>query len=64
MAFAAWMGFVSPLRRQPTIGTCPTGGHRLWWIVQAEDAAAALALLPPYVAARAEAVAVREIEIP
>ncbi len=64
MAFAAWNGFDSPLRHQPTLGSCPTGGHMLWWEVEAQDAASALAFLPPYVADRTEVVVVRPVEIP
>jgi hypothetical protein len=63
-AFAAWSGFDSPLRHRPAASTCLAGGHALWWRVRAEDRAAALALLPRYVAARTTAVEVREIEIP
>lgn len=64
VAFAAWNGFESPLRHQSTLGSCATGGHMLWWQVEAGDPSAALAFLPPYVAARTEAVAVRPVEIP
>ncbi len=54
VAFAAWKGFESPLRGRETIGSCRHGGHALWWTVEAPDEAAALAQLPPYVAARTE----------
>jgi hypothetical protein len=63
-AFAAWAGFQSPLRHRPAASTCLAGGHTLWWRVQAADAAAALALLPLFVARRTVPVEVREIEIP
>jgi hypothetical protein len=63
-AFAAWTGFDSPLRHRPAASTCLAGGHAVWWRVQAGDRAAALALLPRYVAERTTAVEVREIEIP
>jgi hypothetical protein len=62
--FAAWQGFESPLRHTPTASTCLTGGHGLWWRVEARDRAAALALLPRYVADRTEAIPVRDVEIP
>ena len=64
MVFAAWKGARSPLRHTATLGSCATGGHQLWWTVEVADAAAALALLPPYVASRTEAVEVTDIPIP
>ena len=63
-AFAAWRGFQSPLRHRPAASTCLLGGHALWWRVQAEDAAAALAMLPRYVARRTVPIEVRDVEIP
>ena len=63
-AFAAWTGFDIPLRHQPAASTCLAGGHALWWRVRADDIAAALSLLPRFVAVRTAAVEVREIEIP
>jgi hypothetical protein len=63
-AFAAWSGFASPLRHATAMSSCLTGGHHLWWRVDALDQQAALALLPPYVARRTEAVAVRDVQIP
>jgi hypothetical protein len=61
---AAWKGFASPLRHTQTLGSCATGGHRLWWAVEATDSRAALALLPPYVADRTIVEEVREVPIP
>lgn len=63
-AFAAWRGFESPLRRRTTTGTCVLGGHELWWDVDAPSPVAALAMLPPFVAERSQAVEVRDIAIP
>lgn len=63
-AFAAWAGFDSPLRHGPVQSTCLTGGHRLWWTVEAANGDAALARLPAFVARRTTAVEVREVEIP
>jgi hypothetical protein len=63
-AFAAWRGFQSPLRHRTTIGTCRLGGHELWWDVEVDSVAAALALLPRYVAERTEVVAVEDVRIP
>ena len=64
VAFAAWRGFRSPLRRRATIGSCAWGGHELWWDVEAESEAAALACLPPFVAERTRTVRIAEIDIP
>ncbi len=63
-AFAAWTGFHSPLRHRPAPSTCLAGGHALWWHVQTTDRAAALALLPCFVAERTTPLEFREIEIP
>ena len=63
-AFAAWTGFDSPLRHRRAAATCLSGGHSVWWRVQAESTAAALAMLPRYVARRTAPIEVREIEIP
>jgi hypothetical protein len=64
VAFAAWKGFPSPLRRQPVLSSCATGGHQLWWTVEVTSREAALALLPGYVAARTEAAEVGEVSVP
>lgn len=64
VAFAAWHGYDSPLRRQPALASCAEGGHSLWWTVDAESAAAALAQLPPYVSERTQASQVTEVPIP
>ena len=57
-------GFQSPLRHRPAASTCLTGGHAVWWRVQADDAAAALAQLPLFVARRTVPIEVRDVEIP
>ena len=44
--------------------TCLAGGHSLWWRVQADDAAEALALLPRFVARRTVPIEIRDVEIP
>jgi hypothetical protein len=64
IAIAAWRGFDSPLRGGRPLGSCISGGHRIWWVVQAADSAAALAQLPPYVAERTIVEQVREIPLP
>jgi hypothetical protein len=64
IAIAAWKAFRSPLRHSRPLGSCATGGHRVWWTVQATDLDAALAQLPAYVADRTVAQEVREVSIP
>ena len=64
IVFASWQGFASPLRRGVTLASCAVGGHEIWWDVEAETAADALAHLPRYVAGRSKAIQVREIRIP
>ena len=63
-AFASWRGFDSPLRHQVTVASCRSGGHAIWWQVEAGDEAEALTQLPRYVAERTSAVQVNEVEIP
>jgi hypothetical protein len=63
-SFAAWKGFDSPLRERSAWSSCPTGGHHLWFIVEAPDAKTALGQLPRYLALRSEAVRVAEVSIP
>jgi hypothetical protein len=62
--FAAFKGYDTPLRRRATLASCAFGGHAIWWIVEATTAEQALGLLPFYVAARATATRVSDVEIP
>ena len=64
VAFAAWHGFVSPLRGRNALSSCPTGGHQIWWTVQAPDETSALGNLPGYLARRTHVVRVRHVDIP
>jgi hypothetical protein len=64
IAIAAWRAFDSPLRGGRPLGSCISGDHGLWWIVQATDKETALAQLPPYVAERTVAEEVREVRLP
>jgi hypothetical protein len=63
-AFAAWQGFDSPLRHGRARSSCLTGGHDLWWQVEAADHGEALALLPRFVAQRTNPIQIREVQIP
>ena len=62
--FAAWKGFDSPLREGTAWCSCPTGGHHLWFVVDAADRDTALGQIPRYLAERSEAVRVAEVRIP
>jgi hypothetical protein len=62
--FASFKGHNGPLRRQPTLASCRSGGHAIWWTVEAGSEAEALALLPFYVAERTTATSVSSVDIP
>jgi hypothetical protein len=64
VVFASFRGHESSLRRQPTIASCRTGGHAIWWRVEADSEGDALALLPYFVAARTAVTRVSEVTIP
>jgi hypothetical protein len=64
VSIASWKGFASPLRHGRPFGSCATGGHRVWWTVEAVNAQAALTLLPDYIARRTIAAEVREMHLP
>ena len=63
-AFAAWKGYDSPLRHTLALTSCVEGRHRAWWQVEATDAEAALAQLPPFVAERTVVDQAREVRVP
>jgi hypothetical protein len=64
VVFTSFKGHESPLRHQPTLASCRSGGHAIWWTVDAASEADALGLLPHYVAQRTTATRVSEVEIP
>jgi hypothetical protein len=64
VVFASFKGHQSPLRHRPTLATCRSGGHEIWWTVEAATEEEALGLLPFYVAERTDATSVSEVEIP
>jgi hypothetical protein len=64
VVFAAFRGHQSPLRHRATLASCRSGGHAIWWTVQADSENDALALLPFYVAERTTATRVSEVDIP
>jgi hypothetical protein len=64
VVFASFKGHSSPLRHRATLASCRSGGHTIWWTVEADGEADALALLPAYVAERTTVARVSEVEIP
>ena len=63
VVFAAFKGLESPLRHRPTLASCRSGGHAIWWTVDAATEEEALGLLPYYVAERTTVSRVSEVEI-
>ena len=64
VVFAGFRGFKSSLRHRATLASCRSGGHSIWWAVDAASEEHALALLPFYVAERTTVTPVNEVEIP
>ena len=64
VVFASFKGYTSPLRHRTTLASCPSGGHAIWWTVEAETEEDALRMLPPYVATRTTVARVSEIAVP
>jgi hypothetical protein len=64
VVFASFRGHESPLRHRPTLASCRSGGHAIWWTVESATAEDALRLLPSYVAERTTATSVSEVDIP
>lgn len=64
VVFTSFKGHESSLRQQATLGSCRSGGHEIWWTVDAGSKEEALLLLPPYVAERTTVTRVDEVQIP
>jgi hypothetical protein len=64
VVFASFKGHKSPLRHRPTLASCRSGGHAIWWTVEAATEEEALGLLPFYVGQRTTATSVSEVDIP
>ena len=64
VVFASFKGHESPLRHRATVASCHSGGHAIWWSVEAASEREALGLLPAYVAARTTVTRVNKVEIP
>jgi hypothetical protein len=64
VVFASFKGGDSPLRHQATLASCGSGGHAIWWTVDADSEQDALRRLPAYVADRTAITRVSEVQIP
>jgi hypothetical protein len=64
VAFASFKGHGSRLRHRLTLASCRSGGHEIWWTVDAESEDEAVRLLPAYVAERTTVTRVSEVRIP
>jgi hypothetical protein len=64
IAFTAFKGHDSPLRHRAALASCATGGHAIWWALEAASEDDALRQLPFYVAQRSTVTQVTEVEIP
>jgi hypothetical protein len=64
VAYAAFKAHDSTLRHRAALASCASGGHAIWWSVDAATEDEALALLPYFVAQRSTVTAVREVVIP
>jgi hypothetical protein len=62
--FASFKGHQSPLRRKTTLASCRSGGHEIWWAVDAGSEEDAFRLLPFYVAERTTISRVSQVQIP
>ncbi len=64
VVFASFKGHESPLRHHVTLASCRSGGHEIWWTVEAVSEEDLLSLLPFYVAERTTVTHVTEVRIP
>jgi hypothetical protein len=64
IAFAAFKGHESPLRHRAALASCTSGGHAIWWTVEAASEQDARRQLPYFVARRSTIAQVNEVVIP
>jgi len=64
VVFASFKGLRSALRHRMTMASCVSGGHAIWWTVDASSVDEALGMLPFYVSERTTATPVSEVSIP
>ena len=62
--FVSFRSVQSALRRRPALSSCRSGGHEIWWTVEAESGQDALDQLPAFVADRTTVTQVSEVPIP
>jgi hypothetical protein len=64
VAFASFKGHESRLRHRAALASCLSGGHAIWWAVEAASEHDALGQLPYFVARRSTVTRVSEVVIP
>lgn len=64
VVFASFKGHESPLRHRAALASCRSGGHAIWWEVEADSEEEALRQLPFYLAERTTVTRVSEVQIP
>jgi hypothetical protein len=64
VVFASFRGHESPLRHQPTLASCRSGGHAIWWTVETATEEDALRLLAHLRRRAHHRTRVSEIDIP
>ena len=64
VAYASFKGEATPLRRRATVASCLSGGHEIWWLVEADSPEDALAQLPHFLATRTGVTSITEVQIP
>jgi len=57
-------GIREPVASPATIGSCLSGGHDIWWELEAATQEDALGRLPRYVAERTKVIRVSEVRVP
>ena len=64
VVFASFKGHHSALRHQAALASCRSGGHEIWWTIDAVTEEDALRQLPFYVAKRTTITRVSQVQIP
>jgi hypothetical protein len=64
VAYTAFKGEPSPLRHRAALASCLTGGHEMWWVVDASSPDDARGQLPHFLATRSTVTMITEVEIP
>jgi hypothetical protein len=64
IAFTAFKGHQSTLRHRAALASCASGGHAIWWEIEAADEDDTRRQLPFFVAQRSTVTRVIEVVIP